>query len=63
MTYNPGTRPRHPVKVAELSDAALLIQIADRLNADMDGTATVPARAALINAATILRGASKHLGT
>ena len=59
--YDPKSRPRHPVKVAELNDAALLIQIADRLNADMDETATVPARAALINAATILRGASKRI--
>ena len=61
MTYNPLTRPRHPVAVAELSDSAFLSQIADRLNTNMDEAATVPARQALIHAATILRGASRSL--
>ena len=61
--YNAAMRPRHPVAVAELNDSAFLATIADRLNANMDETATVPARQALIHAATILRGASKSLGT
>lgn len=61
MTYNPATRPRHPVQVAYLSDSALLARIANRLDTDLDATATVPARTALIHAATILRGASKSL--
>jgi hypothetical protein len=59
--YDPRRRPRHPVTVAELSDSALLSQIADRLDANMDETATVPARAAITHAVTILRGASKSL--
>ena len=59
--YDPKQRPRHPVAVAELSDSALLSQVADRLDATMDQTATVPARAALTHAVTILRGASKNL--
>jgi hypothetical protein len=61
MTYNPASRPRHPVQVAYLSDAALLVQVADKLDADMDGTLTVPARQALAHAAVILRGASNTL--
>lgn len=63
MAYNPKTRPRHPVHVAELSDSALLSRIADGLDAGMDETATVPARAAITHAVTILRGASKNLRT
>lgn len=59
--YNPATRPRHPVTVAYLSDAALLTQTADRLDANMDDTLTVPARQALAHAAVILRGASNTL--
>lgn len=59
--YNPSKRPRHPVAVAELNDSALLARIADKLDIGMDETATVPARAALIHAVTILRGASKSL--
>jgi len=59
--YNPHTRPRHPVAVAELNDSALLSRIADRLDASMDQTATVPARQAITNAITILRGASNRL--
>ena len=61
MTYNPASRPRHPVTVAYLSDAALLVQVADKLDANMDETATVPARQALAHAAVILRGASNTL--
>lgn len=63
MTYNPGTRPRHPVAVAELNDSALLSRIADGLDASMDVTGTVPARAAITHAITILRGASTNLRT
>lgn len=59
--YDPASRPRHPVKVAYLNDAALLVQLADQLDADMDGTATVPARKAMSNAAVLLRGAAKAL--
>lgn len=62
MTYNPATRPRHPVKVAYLSDSAFLAQVANRLDADMETAGTVPGRQALIHAITILRGASKTLG-
>lgn len=59
--YDPRKRPRHPVDVALLNDAALLSRIADGLDAGMDDTSTVPARAALTHAVTILRGASKNL--
>ena len=59
--YDPSRRPRHPVAFAQLSDSAFLSQIADKLNLNIDETATVPARQALIHAATILRGASKSL--
>jgi hypothetical protein len=59
--YDPKRRPRHPVDVALLSDAALLSQIADRLDASMNETQTVPSRAAIAHAITILRGASKAL--
>jgi hypothetical protein len=47
--------------VAELNDAALLSQIADRLDVTMNETQTVPSRAAIAHAITILRGASKAL--
>ena len=47
--------------MALLNDSALLSRIADELDADMDSTASVPARAALTHAVTILRGASKNL--
>lgn len=59
--YNPAKRPRHPVQVAELNDSALLTRIADKLDAGMDETATVPARAAITHAITILRGASQAM--
>jgi len=59
--YDPRKRPRHPVDVALLNDAALLSRIADGLDAGMDDTQSVPARAALTHAVTILRGASKNL--
>jgi hypothetical protein len=59
--YNPAKRPRHPVQVAELNDSALLTRIADGLDAGMDETATVPARAAITHAITILRGASQAM--
>ena len=61
MTYNPTQRPRHPVVVAYLSDAALLVRAADQLEIEIDGTATAPGRKALSNAATILRGAANAL--
>lgn len=61
--YDPSRRPRHPVKVAYLNDSALLAGIANHLDAEMDGTKTVPGKTALIHAITILRGASKNLGT
>lgn len=63
MSYDPKRRPRHPVQVAELNDSALLSRIADSIDAGMDETATVPARAAITHAVTILRGASKNLRT
>jgi hypothetical protein len=59
--YNPAKRPWNPVKGAELHDSALLTRIADRLDAGMDETATVPARAAITHAITILRGASQAM--
>ena len=59
--YDASKRPRHPVAVAELNDAALLSRIADKLDGSMDATGTVPAREALTHAITILRGASKSL--
>jgi hypothetical protein len=59
--YDPSKRPRHPVAVAYLSDAALLSKIADGLDAGFQDTATVPARQAITHAITILRGASKSL--
>lgn len=61
MAYDPAKRARHPVAVALLNDSALLSRIADELDADMDATQSVPARAALTHAVTILRGASKNL--
>lgn len=59
--YNPANRPRHPVAVAYLNDAALLARIADGLDLGMSETASVPARQAITHAITILRGASKSL--
>jgi hypothetical protein len=59
--YNPANRPRHPVAVAYLNDAALLARIADGLDLSMSDTASVPARSAITHAITILRGASKSL--
>ena len=59
--YNPANRPRHPVAVAYLNDAALLARIADGLDLSMSDTASVPARSAITHAITILRGAPKSL--
>lgn len=59
--YDPKRRARHPVAVAYLNDAALLSQVADSLDAKMDGASTVPGRQALIHAITLLRGASTSL--
>jgi hypothetical protein len=61
MTYRLD-RPRHPVNVAEMSDAATLIRLADRVDAELDYMICAGARAGCINAVTILRGAAKALG-
>lgn len=61
--YNPANRPRHPVKVAELNDSATLARAANNLDALVDEMTTAASRQATMHAITILRGASKHLGT
>jgi hypothetical protein len=59
--YNPSTRPRHPVAVAELNDSATLARAATELDAGLDLLSTAAARQAQMHAITILRGASRHL--
>ena len=59
--YNPSTRPRHPVAVAELNDAATLARAASDLDAVIDGMTTAASRQAAMHAITILRGASRRL--
>lgn len=57
MSYNPANRPRHPVTVAELNDAAALSSLADRLDLALDALTTAAARAAIMHSRTILVGA------
>ena len=59
--YDPSRRPRHPVAVAELNDAATLARAATELDAVIDAMGTASARQAAMHAITILRGASRHL--
>jgi hypothetical protein len=59
--YNPSTRPRHPVAVAELNDSATLARAATALDGVLDEQTTAAARQATMHAITILRGASRHL--
>ena len=59
--YNPSTRPRHPVAVAELNDSATLAQAATGLDGILDEMTTAGARQAAMHAITILRGASRRL--
>ena len=61
MAYDPARRPRHPVAVAELNDAASLARAATALDAGLDEMTTAAARQAAMHAITILRGASRHL--
>lgn len=59
--YDPAKRPRHPVAVAELNDAATLARAANALDAVMDEMTTAGSRQAAMHAITILRGASRSL--
>ena len=59
--YDPRTRPRHPVAVAELNDSATLAQAATALDATLDQMTTAGARQVAMHAITILRGASRSL--
>jgi hypothetical protein len=61
MAYDPARRPRHPVAVAELNDAATLARTATELDVGLDLLSTAAARQAAMHAITILRGASRHL--
>jgi hypothetical protein len=61
MSYDPSRRPRHPVSVAELNDAATLAQVATYLDGVIDGMSTAGARQATMHAITIFRGASRSL--
>lgn len=59
--YDPSRRPRHPVKVAELNDAATLARAATALDAVLDQMTTAGSRQATMHAITILRGASRSI--
>jgi hypothetical protein len=59
--YDPARRPRHPVAVAELNDAATLARAASHLDAVLDEMTTAGSRQAAMHAITILRGASKRI--
>ena len=59
--YNPASRPRHPVAVAELNDSATLARAASDLDAILDTMTTAGSRQAAMHAITILRGASRSL--
>jgi hypothetical protein len=59
--YDPTRRPRHPVAVAELNDAATLARTANDLDGIIDQMTTAGARQAAMHAVTILRGASRSI--
>lgn len=61
MSYNPAARPRHPVSVAEMSDANALRGLACALDLNIEDLATAGARAATMHAITILNGAARSL--
>jgi hypothetical protein len=44
-----------------MTDQAMLIRLADRLDAELDFLGTAPGRKGCINAVTVLRGAAKAL--
>ena len=61
MTYNPSKRPRHPVEVAELNDAAALVRFADYLDGRLGELATNGALTGTVHAIQLLRGTAKAI--
>jgi len=57
MSYNPATRPRHPVVVAELNDAMALRELVHAMDKHLDAMSTAGARSGIMHARTILIGA------
>lgn len=61
MTYNPGTRPRHPVTVAEMNDANALRGLACALDQNLPDLTTAGARKGVMYAIQLLNGAARSL--
>ena len=62
VTYNPATRPRHPVAVAELIDANALRGLVAAIDMHLDDMTTAGCRSGAMHARTILIGAIKATG-
>lgn len=59
--YNPSKRPRHPVAVAELNDAAVMVSFADYLEDKLPVLKTHGAQSGTIHAIQLLRGSANAL--
>jgi len=59
VTYNPATRPRHPVEVAELNDANALRGLVKALDDNLDAMTTAGCRSGAMHARAILIGTIK----
>jgi len=59
--YDPATRPRHPVNVAELNDASKLRSLALEIELNIDACTTAPARLAIMRAMQTLNGTARKL--
>lgn len=61
MSYDPKRRPRHPVTVAELNDAAALVRFADYLDGRLGELATNGALTGTVHAIQLLRGTARAI--
>ena len=57
--YNPATRPRHPVAVAELNDAQALRGLVATMDEKLDELTTAGCRSGVMHARAILIGTIK----
>lgn len=59
--YDPSTRPRNPVTVAELNDAQRLRGLASALDLNIDDLASATSRMAVMRAVQTLNSAARKL--
>lgn len=59
MSYNPATRPRHPVAVAELNDANALRGLVKAMDDNLEALSTAGCRSGVMHARAILIGTIK----